>query len=215
MTPSQYDIAWFAGLFDGEGCLFFAERTDNHAVRISRKSGKPRKYGPYLQVRCSIKIAMAHKETIVCVGQLISEIVGKSVRVFEERRNIKRRRPLWRTELNDRVGMLTLLTALHPFLRTKKLEADLAIDYLARVNREPSRWRHVTERDVTLARLATRLRHGCGEAPAEAEKLLSEVIPSLATEGKGSVESVTTRSVSPNNNPIHERPAPHAGEEIV
>lgn len=34
-----------------------------------------------------------------------------------------------------------------------------------------------------------------------------ESIPSQAAEGEGSAEGVTTRSVSPNNNPIHEDPA--------
>jgi hypothetical protein len=34
-----------------------------------------------------------------------------------------------------------------------------------------------------------------------------ETMPSQAVEGEGSTEGVTTREVSPNNNPLHETPA--------
>jgi hypothetical protein len=39
------------------------------------------------------------------------------------------------------------------------------------------------------------------------ELLNGETIPSQAAEGEGSAEGVTTREVSPNNNPLHEPPA--------
>ena len=42
-----------------------------------------------------------------------------------------------------------------------------------------------------------------------------KTIPSQAAPGNGSAEGVTTRRVSPNNNPAHERPTSNTDEEIV
>ena len=41
-----------------------------------------------------------------------------------------------------------------------------------------------------------------------------ETMPSQAAEGKGSAEGVTIRSVSPNNNPIQERPARKGRDDL-
>jgi len=70
--------------------------------------------------------------------------------------------------------------------------------------------------DRAMAEVAQKLKLGRGEAPAEANQLLGEVIPNQATVGKVAVEGLQTRSVSPNNNPTHECPTPSSeGGDIV
>lgn len=198
-TVKETETAWLAGIVDGEGCIAFLRRTDY----VSR-DGTNR----LLEVRCDVKIAMADEDTINFVGQLIAEIVGEdNVRVFCEQRKIARTRPLWRVEVNSKGGTQTLLKALLPYLVTKRIEALLVLDYLSRS--VDSKKYKATDRDRLLAHLATGLRHGSGEARAEALIVLSQVIPSQA---EGIVlrtsEGVETRSVrNETNTPTQERPA--------
>lgn len=204
---SELDKAWLAGLIDGEACIAFMRRTD---------------YRPKhrLEVRYDVKIAMACKETVVFCYELIAEIVGEdNVKCYEERRTVKRRRPLWRCEVSSKQASYDLLTTVLPYLRTKRIEAALCINYLDRA-RHHKRYR-ATDFDRHLAEVATGLRNGCGEARAEGERLLSQVIPSQA---EGSVlrtsEGVETSSVmNTTDNQSHECPTPHPryaeGEDIV
>ena len=195
----EIDIAQLATLIDGEGCIAFGRRTD---------------YEPKhrLEVRSDVKIAMACERTIRYFAEIVAEIVGDDgVHVYKEKRRIPRRRPLWRLEVNAKRAILELLTAVRPYMITKDMEADLALDYLRRAVKE-KRY-HATDHDRRLADLATALRNGCGEARLEAQILLQQVIPYQATEGsalaEGSVEGLTTRGPSPNGNDPHERPASH------
>jgi hypothetical protein len=202
------DTAWLAGLLDGEGCIAFMRRTD---------------YAPKhrLEVRYDVKIAMACKDTIMRVGEMIASIVGDDlVKVFEERRRIARRRPLWRCEVSSKRGVHDLLVTLLPHLFTKQLEARLVLRYLDRALAE-KRYK-ADDHDRFLADLATGIRNGCGEARSEAKELLGQVIPSQAVceprEGK-MTEGVET-SGQAFDGPRHECPAPSlrngaTGEEIV
>ena len=78
---NQLDIAWLAGLLDGEGCIAFARRTDYNPHRL-------------LQVRYDVKLAMADRATIERAHSMIVGIIDEDdvTSPFEERRKIKRRR---------------------------------------------------------------------------------------------------------------------------
>lgn len=210
---TDLEIAWLAGLLDGEGCIAFMRRTDY--VPLNRG----------LEVRYDVKLAMACEDTIRRAYGMIADLIGEDlVKVFEERRRIARRRPLWRCEVSSKRGVHDLLATVRPYLFTKRLEADLCLRYLERSL--PHRRYSADNYDRRLAELATGLRNGCGEARLEAEKLLEQVIPSQAVlepvaPSTGSrTEGVETRSVSSNDNPTHECPAPDSprkakGEDIV
>jgi hypothetical protein len=198
LMQTNLQIAWLAGLLDGEGCIAFAKRSDYNPHRL-------------LEVRYDVKVAMACETTIRVVHELLVDIVGEDLvsDPHEERRRVKRRRPLWRVEVSSKRGVYDLLRTLEPLLVTKRLEAQLTLRYLERALQ--SKHYQPTAFDRRLAELATALRHGCGEARLEANELLEQVIPSEAVQGPARAgsrtERVETRSVSPNNNPIHERPA--------
>lgn len=173
-TPSQLDLVYLAAIIDGEGCIAFMRRTD---------------YRPEhrLEVRYDVKIAMTCRETIVDMHRTISEIVGEDlVKVFLEKRKIPRRRPLWRCEVSSKQGVYGLLKAVEPYMRTKKLEAQLCLRYLERAL--PHKRYNADDYDRRLAELATALRSGCGEARTEARAILSQVIPSQAAPGSSQDE---------------------------
>ena len=70
-----------------------------------------------------------------------------------------------------------------------------------------------TALDVALLNALSVVKRNGGEAPAEIEQMIREVIPSQADAGHRqaddeATEGVETRSVSPNNNPTHECPTP-------
>jgi hypothetical protein len=214
VTLLNTEIAWLAGLLDGEGCFYLASRNDKYATRNLRRTGEEVTYGPYAQIRCDIKLAMSCRETVTYAASLMVTIVGDddAVSLFEEFRKVPRARPLWRAELHRQECVLKLLTTLRPYLVTKALEADLSIDCLLRrfdASRERRNYKHADERDLLFTRLAKGLRNGCGEARAQALALLGQVTPSEAAEGNGSAERLETRAPSPNSNEPHERPAPH------
>jgi hypothetical protein len=173
-TPSQLDLVYLAAIIDGEGCIAFMRRTD---------------YRPEhrLEVRYDVKIAMTCRDTIVEIHKIISEIVGDDlVKIFLEKRKIPRRRPLWRCEVSSKKGVCELLKAVEPYMRTKKLEAQLCLRYLERAL--PHKRYNADEYDRRLAELATALRSGCGEARTEARAILSQVIPSQAAHGSSKDE---------------------------
>lgn len=207
---NQLDIAWLAGLLDGEGCIAFARRSDYNPHRL-------------LQLRYDVKLAMADRATIERAYEIIIQLVDADfvTEPFEERRRIARRRPLWRLEIASKLGFYGLLSQLEPYLFTKQLEARLCLRYLSRALQ--SKHYQPTPYDRRLAEVATALRHGCGEARLEAQELLEQVIPSQALDGHRasgvSGEGVETSGLSPNNKDRQECPAPDSpsakGEEIV
>lgn len=209
---SQHEkLIWLAGLLDGEGCIAFARRSDYNPHRL-------------LQLRYDVKIAMTCEMTIRHAYQIMVDTIGEGsvLEPFEEKRRSKRVLPLWRTEVGSKRGVFDLLSALEPYLVTKKLEAQLCLRYLERALQ--SKHYRPTPFDRQLAELATALRgKGRGEARLEAIELLQQVIPSQASSGHRAsdvlVEGVETSGLSPNNNDRHECPAPSplraAGEDIV
>ena len=170
-TVKVRDLAWLAGLFDGEGCLFFARRKDYR--------------GTNTEIRCDIRICMSHHATIDRGGELLPAVAGDdAVAVYTEQRRDgkKRERPLRDATIHARKAVLYILLKLRPYLLTKALEADLAIEYLRRAS-QAKRYKS-TERDRLLADAASGLRHGRGEA--RAQQLLRQVIPSQApTQNRG------------------------------
>lgn len=99
-----------------------------------------------------------------------------------------------------------LAKLLLPYLIAKKDEAEIVIWYLDRACVD--RAHKSTELERKMLDLLSIIKRNGGEAPAEIANRIREVIPSQATLGQSGVEGVETRSVSPNNNPIQECPAP-------
>jgi len=209
---TNLNLAWLAGLLDGEGCIAFAKRSDYNPHRL-------------LEVRYDVKLAMASEETIRHAYAIVVDIVGEDVVTcpYEERRQVKRARPLWRIEVASKRGVYDLLTALLPYFVTKRVEAQLTLRYLERALL--SKHHRADDFDRRLAELATALRHGSGEARLEAIQLLEQVIPSQAVQRSTRVEDrtegVEATTAGESHDPSQECPAPQPhdasaeGEEMV
>lgn len=104
------NLAWAAGLFDGEGCIFISRQT-----RISR---------PSVGYALKTSVSMVHLPTL----ERLRDVVGAG-NVYGHRsgRN-PRSRQSWQWCAYNKRAML-VLRLLRPFLTTKAKEADLALRY--------------------------------------------------------------------------------------
>lgn len=206
---STNDIIYLAAMIDGEGCIAFMRRTDYQPLHR-------------LEVRYDIKIAMTCEKTIDYLRETLADLAGDDLVKKTDFPRKDGLRYQWRVVVASKLGVYRVLTACLPYMVTKNLEARLCLDYLSRA-KEQIRYK-ATDYDRRLAELATALRHGCGEARLEAEGLLKQVIPSEAVQGslfneESRTERVEATTVTPKNNPSHERPAPTTekveGEDMV
>lgn len=199
---SEAQIAWLAGIIDGEGC-FSIKRP------IQRKSGKRVGYRTSYQVwlvLCNTSQSMVERtseilDTLGIGHQPIREVwKGKGATRYQYWLHIARKNEL-----------LQLTEILLPHLVAKRDEALVVAWYLRRACR--SKVYRTTTLDRAMLDAMSEIKRNGGEAPAHVMEMMREVIPSEAMSGTGAtaggdVERVETRSVSPNNNPIHECPGP-------
>jgi hypothetical protein len=201
MRTSDTDIAWLAGIVDGEGC-FSVKRP---IVRKTYKKGRVTSYQVWLVV-CNTSEPMVRR---------VTEIFGSLGIGHQPVRRVWKGKKATRWQYWVHVArkheLLRLTELLLPFLVAKKDEAEIVRWFLSRACSTRQYVPTLLDR-TALEAMATIKRHG-GEAPAEVRELLREVIPSQAVSGIRAAhgletEGVETRSVTPKNNPTHECPAP-------
>lgn len=197
------DIAWLAGIIDGEGC-FSVKRP------IRRLSGKRVGYKTSYQVwlvLCNTSKAMVERAVAILDGLGVKH---QPVRRVWKGKKATRWQYWLHVARKDEV--LRLTEALLPHLTAKRCEAEMVTWFLKRACQKSVYRTTVLDRAV-LDGMAAVKRNG-GEAPAEVRELLREVIPSQASVGHREIgemlEGVETRSVTPKDNPTHERPASSA-----
>jgi hypothetical protein len=127
---------------------------------------------------------------------------------------------------------IAALKVLLPYLRIKREQA-LTVLELEKVNRSVKKVGrvgnihggqepvpdYIFEQRIALCDKIRCLNHKDSQAfrknrVKSGEPSEGEAIPSQATEGIGSVEGVTTREVSPNNNPLHETPTGNGRDSL-
>jgi hypothetical protein len=107
------DLAWLAGLIDGEGCF--------HIRRAIGASGGARRISP--SYRFSLLITMCSRETIQRVHELAR------IGFVTERKRSTRWSVAWTWWCGPQARSLIL--ALRPYLKTKREEADISLRFLA------------------------------------------------------------------------------------
>ena len=127
---SDTELAYAAGLFDGEGCIDIR--------RIERKSAASR--SPSFQLRCSV--AMTHLPTI----ELLFNSFGGALMHQRERTPYKQ---LFTWRITDTLCK-PFLEAVYPFLKTKKYEAWLALEYEASKTKSVNRKLQLTQEEIAL-----------------------------------------------------------------
>ena len=196
---SEKDIAWLAGIVDGEGC-FAVKRP---IVRQTYQKGKLTSFQVWLVV-CNTSEPMMRR--MVAILDALGVEYPAMRRVWKGKRAT--RWQFW-VHVQKKHALLRITDALLPHLTAKKDEAEVVAWFLRRACAVKA------YRPTPLDRLAleslSQIKRNGGEAPAEMRELLREVIPSQAAAGRaiehGAAEGVEARIVSPDNKRSQECPA--------
>lgn len=197
------DIAWLAGIIDGEGCLSVKRP-------IRRKSGVRKGYKTSYQVwlvLCNTSKAMVDR-----ASRILKEMGVAHQPIRKVWKGKKATRWQYWLHIAKKAEVLSAIEQLLPHLTAKRTEAEVVIWFLRRACR--SRVYRTTPLDRAMLDALSEIKRNGGEAPADIQDMIREVIPSQAIPGTeavgGGVEGVETRSVSPNDNPTHECPTASA-----
>lgn len=175
---------WLAGILDGEGCIQAYRYDDGLRLAVAIST-------------TSIEIVDRLKD-VANLFQLEPTFQGP----YE---SPDKKKPFFKIMFTHRRQIWKVLDLVFDVLTEKKAQAKAMLEFLnlamnGRSTIQTEEWLDLTLRALKKA--------SCGEH-------LSETTPCQAVEGNesqgwlfGSTEGVETRSVSPNNNPIHECPAP-------
>ena len=152
-TTREQQLAWLAGLFDGEGCI---------------SMGCTRKSSPGF-IDCKVSLEMAHAETVEYAASIMRLVSRDPIRVHlrKPRGNSKQH---YTASASSKGGTLDLLTAIIENMVTKRAEAGLAIDYLRRAVEEPHY--KSSSLDRAIAECARRLKKSDPTAEADALRIL-------------------------------------------
>jgi len=115
---------YFAGLFDGEGCVNICER--------SARYGGPGQVTPTF--RCELSLSNTHHGVMLHITQTIGGNLYKQKRAGEFKKNGEPRRPLWRWGAGQAESQ-HILTHILPFLIIKRQQALLALAYWESINK--------------------------------------------------------------------------------
>lgn len=195
------DIAWLAGIIDGEGCF-----------SIKKSKARPNSRQIWI-VMCNTSEPMMLRYNKILESLGVGHQPMRKVWKGEK----ATRWQFW-VHVARKTEALKLTEALLPYLTAKKDEATIVAWYLRRACKHKAYKSNETE--LELLDMLKIIKSNGGEAPVDVRRRINEVIPSEATEGFSSVERVETRNLSPNNNDSHERPAPSdfyltMGDDIV
>lgn len=148
------DAAWLAGFVDGDGSLSLVSQRGRRCMWPS------------------VSIVSANMAEVAAARELSRRVAGAEdvPKIRCDRRQTLSDRPMWLFHMVAKADCQALLTALHPHLVVKKMEAALLLDYLRRANAEEA---YVCgEVDAAVDRLLRRLKTGDPRARIEAEELL-------------------------------------------
>jgi hypothetical protein len=191
------DIAWLAGIVDGEGCF---------SVKMPVVRGRGRHCHQVWLVICNTSKAMIDRATdIMCTLGIKRPTIR---RVWKGKKAT-----CWQYWVNlcGKEDLLLVTEALLPHLTAKRVEAEVVAWFLRRACMQRAYKRTALDK-AALESLSAVKRNG-GEVPAEVEDLLRAIIPSQAFRGTDSAtsglkEGVETRRMSPSNTSAQEPPAP-------
>ena len=114
----ETDKAWLAGIIDGEGCISIHSRA-NHFVPI-------------------VKIANTN-DLLINHCKLILDGAGIDYCVtFNDRGDRKNAKPSWELSLESRPRVISVLNMVHPYLVSKKAQADLVLKWCGKSKRAKS-----------------------------------------------------------------------------
>lgn len=141
---SQTDLAYLAGLLDGEGCVYINDCRDSYGRR-------------YFQLR--VVIANTHQGVLVWARKIFPGIKSSLTTSRARRDGRSNRTPEnWRRSHHlswNSSGAATVLSAVYPYLKIKKGEAEVALRFQATIKKPgqrsaPEIWAAREEMKATL-----------------------------------------------------------------
>ena len=130
MDVTEKDLAWLAGLSDGESC-----------VRIEKKKGKR---GTFVNYRLAFEINMVHKETILRIFDILK--VGS---IFKKTSKNPKARISWVWKVNCSNAKI-VLKLLYPYVVTKKKEFEIALQFINLLRTDKSNVTKFTKEEMKL-----------------------------------------------------------------
>jgi len=121
---SRDHAIYFAGLFDGEGCVNICERHPRY--------GGPGQVTPTF--RCELSLSNTHRGVIEHLVATMGGCLFKQNRVGELKKNGQQRRPIWRWGAGQAESQYILFHVL-PFLIVKRQQALLAMAFWESINK--------------------------------------------------------------------------------
>jgi hypothetical protein len=197
-VTKETDIAWLAGIIDGEGCF---------SVKNPVRRGTGRTCHQVWLVLCNTSRAMVERAV-----DIIEDLGCKRPAIRRVWKGKKATRYQFWVNIAQKDDLLVITEALLPHLTAKRVEAEVIAWFMRRACSAHAYKRTELDR-VVLSSLSAVKRCG-GEAPAEIKDLLREVIPNeafLSYERGRSYdgnERVETRELSLNDNAPQECPTP-------
>ena len=197
---SETDLAWLAGIVDGEGCFSVKRPITRQGVC---RNGQRTSYQVWLVI-CNTSEPMMRR--VKDIFDALGVGGAKPRRVWKGKKATRWQHWL---EIARKHELLRVTQALLPHLTAKRDEA-LVVEWFLKRACGASSYKPTPLDRLALESMAAIKRNG-GEAPAEILEILREVIPSQAVSGNHlagglEAEGVETTSVSSNDNPTHECP---------
>lgn len=134
------DIAWLAGVFDGEGCV--------HVQRFRRKNGR---------VTYSVILTLANTSSPL-VERYISILRGLGVAPMIDFATKYTKRPIWYVKLQRKKDALVIAKAILPHSTAKHGELQMAIWYLERSCK--TRQHVATKQEIEVLESIRSVKHG-------------------------------------------------------
>lgn len=131
MKVQECNLAWLAGMIDGEGCI---------GLYKYKRTKVPR----HTVVRPCVTIVNSHKDTMLYIAK-IYESMGISYSWGERKQLGTRNKPTYSVAVQGRDGVTVLLEAVLPYLFTKKKQADICKMFLSRI-----KFSRITNEDLGL-----------------------------------------------------------------
>ena len=154
MVASATDLAWLAGIVDGEG-----------TIGISRTNSKsaPR---PYL--RPHFQVVNTNKAILGKVQRIVLEVTGKWHNLVVTNKATETWKQGYRIAVHTQWELLLLLPALLPYMASKCEQAEQVIEFCKRRgDRLAKRWHEFAEQDEAAYSMCLGLNwRGAGQAPA-------------------------------------------------
>lgn len=132
MEIKETDLAWLAGLADGESC-----------VRLEHRKERREKKGSD-NYRLVFEINMVHKDTILRIIDILK--VGTIIKK-KSRRSKDRVSWVWRISCTNAKNVLNLL---YPYVVTKKKEFEIALRFIDLLRTDKKDNTRLTQEDLDL-----------------------------------------------------------------